>query len=214
MATDSFYEFLLDFYKQMFKAIKPGGSFYIFHADNEAINFRKALEAAGGQVRECLIWVKNTFTLGRQDYQRRHEPCLYGWKEGAAHYFVDNRRQSTVIEDESYIDEMNINELRDALREVYFGDGIANTILHEDKPTKSELHPTMKPVNLIARLLLNSSKKGDIVFDGFGGSGTTMMAAEQLGRKAYLMELNPHYVDAILYRWEQYTGKNAVRVDA
>lgn len=130
------------------------------------------------QVRQQLIWVKNAMTLGRQDYQWRHEPCFYGWKEGAAHYFVDDRTQTTVLE--------------------------------EAKPLKNDVHPTMKPVTLIAKFVANSSKKDDIVLDLFGGSGSTLIASEQLRRKCYMMELDPKFCDVIIRRWENLTGEKAV----
>ena len=130
---------------------------------------------------EQIIWAKNIFVMGRQDYQWKHEPCWYGWKEGAAHYFVDDRTQSTVI--------------------------------NEDKPRRADIHPTMKPINLFATLIKNSSKKGEIVLDLFGGSGTTMMACEQLGRVAYLMEFDPKYADAIIARYEEFTGNKAELVE-
>ena len=212
MDDASFFNFLFDFYTQMMRVLKEGGAYYIFHADTEGLNFRSALKAAGGSVRECLIWVKNQLVLGRQDYQWKHEPCLYGWKDGAGHYFIDDRKQTTVMEDKIDIDSMSEQECRDILKEIYFGDKIATTILHENKPTVNDLHPTMKPVKLIARLMVNSSKQGENVFDGFGGSGSTLMAAEQLGRNAYLMELDPKFIDAIIERWERYTGEKAVKI--
>lgn len=151
--------------------------------------------------------------MGRQDYQWRHEPCLYGWKDGAAHYFVDDRKQSTVFEDAApKIDAMSKTEMRDLLREI-FADRESTTVLHEDKPLRSEEHPTMKPVRLMARQVANSSKRGWLVLDLFGGSGSTLMACEQLGRRCYTMELDPHYCDVILERWERFTGRTAERVE-
>lgn len=136
------------------------------HADTEGINFRTAFINAGFKLAECLIWVKNSLVLGRQDYHWRHEPILYGWKEGAAHYFVDDRTQDTVWE--------------------------------YDKPRVADLHPTMKPLELVGRAIQNSSKKGERVLDLFGGSGSTLIASEQAQRKAMLMELDEKYADVIV----------------
>ncbi len=176
--TDSeFYAFLLAFYKNAEAVLKPGGSFYIWHADSEGYNFRKALRDAGLQLRQTLIWNKNSLVLGRQDYQWKHEPCLYGWKDGAAHYFTSSRSETTVID--------------------------------ELKPAKSDLHPTMKPLRLMAYLIQNSTRKGEIVLDLFGGSGSTLIAAEETGRRCRMMEYDPRYVDVIIQRWEEKTGRKA-----
>ena len=206
----SFYNFLRDFYVQMLRVLKPGGSYYIFHAETEGINFRAALQDAGGSIKQTLIWVKNSLVLGRQDYQWKHEPCLYGWKEGAGHYFVDDRCQTTVFEDKPDLDDMTPEELRRTAQ--YLLDrleSIHTTILHENKPSVNDLHPTMKPIPLVGKLIQNSSRKGEKVIDLFGGSGTTLMACEETGRTAYLMELDPGYVDVIIQRWEETTGRKA-----
>ena len=181
MDNDSFRQFLRAAFKACDEVLKPGGAFYIWHADSEGYNFRGAANDVGWTIRQCLIWAKNSLVLGRQDYQWQHEPCLYGWKDGASHYFINDRKQTTVIE--------------------------------ENKPNVNALHPTMKPIGLMARLIKNSTKKNDIVLDTFGGSGSTLIAAEQLGRKAYLCELDPRYVDVIVERWENFTGKKAKKVN-
>ena len=157
------------------------------------------------------MWVKNSFVLGRQDYQWQHEPCLYGWKEGQAHYFVDDRTQTTVIEDMPDYKKMTREQLIEQLEQIT-APKVETTVLREDKPVRSELHPTMKPINLCARLIRNSSKKGWKVYDGFGGSGSTLIACEQTGRKCYTMELDPHYCDVIIARWEALTGYSAVKI--
>jgi site-specific DNA-methyltransferase (adenine-specific) len=180
MEDGEFYQFLYDFYVCAYTVMKPGASFYIWHADNEGLNFRLALKNAGLQLRQTLIWNKNTITLGRQDYQWKHEPCLYGWKDGASHNWYSDRKQSTVID-------MN-------------------------KPAKNELHPTMKPIELFDYQIKNSSKRGDIVLDLFGGSGTTIMACEQNGRRGFTMEYDPRYAQTIIERWEKFTGQKAVRL--
>lgn len=181
MEDGQFRQFLVDAFSMADTVMKPGAVFYIWHADSEGFNFRGACRDVGWLVRECLIWVKNTFVMGRQDYQWRHEPCLYGWKEGAAHKWYSDRSQSTVLE--------------------------------FDKPTRNDVHPTMKPVELFRYLIENSPKKGDVVFDSFGGSGTTLIACEHLKRKAFLMELDNRYVDVIVKRWQDETGQEAVRED-
>ena len=145
--------------------------------------------------------------LGRQDYQWRHEPCLYGWKEGEGHYFIYDRTQTTVFEKLADFDKMSKDDAVKLLKKIY--SEVPSTIIHENKPTHNNIHPTMKPVNLIARLIKNSSEKGDSVLDLFGGSGTTLIACEELGRKCYMMEYDPIYVDAIIERYEEYTGKKA-----
>lgn len=150
--------------------------------------------------------------MGRQDYQWKHEPCLYGWKEGAAHYFIDSRRQTTVIEDAIDFEKLKKEEAIELLKQI-FKDGISTTVIHENKPSTSELHPTMKPLKLLARLINNSSRENEIVLDVFGGSGSTLMACEQLNRKCYMMELDPFYVDTIIKRFEDYTGQKAVKIN-
>ena len=176
----AFKDFLVKCYAAANASMKKGAAFYIWHADIEGYNFRSACQEIGWKVRECLIWVKNSMVMGRQDYQWQHEPCLYGWKEGASHNWYSDRKQTTIL---SYA-----------------------------KPTRNGEHPTMKPVPLFAYLMCNSSRPGDIVLDSFGGSGTTMIAAEQMGRSARLMELDPHYCDVIIARWEKLTGNKAVKL--
>jgi len=209
MDNESFYYFLFDFYTNIISFMKPGGAYYIFHADINSLIFRSALQAVPGcQVRQCLIWVKNALILGMQDYQWKHEPILYGWKEGAAHYFINDRCQETVIEDKIEINNLKKDELKDLLRKL-LDDKMPTTIIHEDKPIINDVHPTMKPVKLIARLMQNSFRKGEIVADLFGGSGTTLMAAEQTDRICYMMEWDPKYIDVIINRWEKFTGQKA-----
>lgn len=162
------------------------------------------------EIRQQLIWVKNIFALGRQDYQWRHEPCMYGWKEGAAHYFINSRNESTVYDDQPDLDKITKAEAVDLLRKIY--DTEPQSVIREKKPAASKLHPTMKPVGLIGYQVANSSRRGDKVLDLFGGSGTTMIACEQLGRRCYMMEYDPHYCDVIIDRWETFTGKKAVKL--
>lgn len=178
MDNDSFHQFLYDVFVNACSVMKDGASFYVWYASREVVNFQTAIEESGLTVKQELIWNKNSMVMGRQDYQWKHEPCLYGWKETASHNWYGDRKQTTVID--------------------------------MDRPTKNTLHPTMKPIQLFDYLMRNSSKKNDVILDLFGGSGTTIMACEQNGRFAYCMEYDPKYVDVIIERWEQFTGKKAV----
>jgi site-specific DNA-methyltransferase (adenine-specific) len=174
MGDDQFRQFLRDAYTAADTVMKPGAVFYIWHADIEGYNFRGAAKDAGWAVRQCLIWKKSSLVLGRQDYQSQHEPCLYGWKEGASHLWASDRKQTTILE--------------------------------FDKPSRNGEHPTMKPVALFEYQLLNNTKGGDMVLDSFGGSGTTLIAAEKNGRIARIMELDPKYCDVILQRYVAFVG--------
>lgn len=210
MTDDIFYQFLFDYYTQMRESLIPGGAFYIFHADGSGGAFRKALIDAGLDLRQTLIWVKNTIVMGRQDYQWQHEPILYGWKDGAGHYFANDRTQPTVIEDGKINpNKMSKEQMKKIIKELQ-ADQYNTTVIHEDKPTKNDVHPTMKPLKLCGRLIKNSSKENDIVVDFFGGSGSTMMACDQLNRVCYTMEYDPKYVDVIIDRWEKLTGNKAL----
>lgn len=165
---------------------------------------------SGLDLKQCLIWVKNSLVLGRQDYQWIHEPCLYGWKPGASHYFTDDRSLVTVMEQEPMdLSKLKKEELLDLVMRI-FDAKIPTTVIRENRPTRSDLHPTMKPVKLMARLISNSSQRGEIVLDPFGGSGSTLLACESLGRRCRTMELDPRYCDVIVKRWEEQTGKKAV----
>jgi len=213
MDIGSFYQFLLSAFQNMNEAMRPGAAIYVFHAESTGLQFREAYADAGLKLSQCLVWEKNAFVMGRSDYQWRHEPILYGWKEGAGHYFVKDRTQDTVmLEDPLDFKSMKRQELL-AFVEKLFRDNQDQTSVHyENKPTRNALHPTMKPVPLIGRLMNNSSKPGWLVGDLFGGSGSTLVAAEQLGRTAYIMEMDERNVDVIVQRWEQYTGKKAVKL--
>ena len=194
MEDGKFRQFLTDAFTNAAMVMKPGAPFYIWHADSEGYNFRGACRDSMLRVRQCLIWVKNALVLGRQDFQWKHEPCLYGekeweeedetqpclygWTEGAKHYFFKNRRQSTVLE--------------------------------FPKPTKSAEHPTMKPVRLFDYQMQCSTKPGESILDLFAGSGTTIIACEQNERRAFCMEFDPKFVDVIIARWESFTGEKAV----
>jgi site-specific DNA-methyltransferase (adenine-specific) len=208
MSDTAFQEFLFTAFQNGNDALKKGGVFYIWHSDSEGYNFRTACLRVGWKLRQTLIWNKNNIVLGRQDYQWKHEPALYGWKEGAPHYFVKDRSQITVQEDRLDIEKMTKAELKNLVKEFVRGN-IQTTVIEEDKPFRSGEHPTMKPLKLIGRLIKNSSRRGDIIIDMFGGSGSTMMAAQQLERVCYMVELDPCYCDVIIKRWEELTGKTA-----
>ena len=209
MSSDDFKNFLIKVFNSANCSIKSGAPFYVWHASCEDMNFKAALMANGLSVRQTLIWVKNQLILGRQDYQWKHEPCLYGWKDGAAHYFIDDRKQTSVFEDETPdYKSMKKEDLIKLLDEI-FSEKISTTIIYENKPNRSEEHPTMKPVKLIARQIKNSSRLKEKVLDLFGGSGTTLIACEQLDRCCYTMELDEHYCDVIIQRWENLTGRKA-----
>ena len=207
MADDKFFDFLTGLFTSAFEVTRAGGGIYVAHADSEGINFRRAAIESGFDLKQCLIWVKNTFALGRQDYQWQHEPILYGWKPGAAHRWFGARDKRTVIDDQTDIAKMGTQELRDL---VYLMRNQDNTsVIYEAKPQKSAEHPTMKPVRLIEHMVKNSSRRGDAVLDVCGGSGSTLIACEKLGRQARLMEFDPAYCDVIIRRWQDYTGKKA-----
>lgn len=209
MGGAAFLEFLTAAFSAVNEFLRPGGAFYIWHADSEGYNFRTAVKNIGWKVRQCLIWNKNSFVMGRQDYQWKHEPCLYGWKDGAAHYFVDDRTQSTVFEDKGVdFKKLKKEELVQLLQNIHAAK-VSTTVIDCDRPSRSEEHPTMKPVKLLALQIRNSSRMGEIVLDPFGGSGSTLIACEKLGRKARLVELDPKYCDVILCRWEKLTGGTA-----
>jgi len=169
MGNDMFSRFLLQVFELQYSILKTGGSFYVFHADSEGENFRHAIRESGFKIAQCCIWVKESLVLGRQDYQWQHEPCLYGWKPGAAHFWNSDRKQTTIWK--------------------------------FDKPRASRLHPTMKPVALMAYPICNSTRHGEIVADFFSGSGSTIMACQQIDRVGYGMEIDPKYVAASVQRF-------------
>lgn len=214
MASDEFRIFLRNAFSAAYSVMGKGCPFYVWFASKEHINFEGALNDVGLQVRQELIWNKNHFILGRAHYQWKHEPCLYGWKGDSCRYFVDWRNRASVIEDEQEIniDKMKVSEMRALLHKIY-EERIPTTVTNCMKPNKDEDHPTMKPVRLFGYQMANSSRPGDIILDSFGGSGTTIVAAEQLGRKARLMEYDPHYSDVIIARWEKLTGGKAKKIE-
>ena len=209
--SEQFQEFLTDAFTNANMVLKPGAAFYIWHADSKGYNFRAAAQRTGWKIRQAIIWNKNALVLGRQDYQWKHEPCLYGWKDGAPHYFINDRSFTTVIEDAIDINKLKLNEARDLLKKL-LDPKVPSTIINEDKPHHNDAHPTMKPLRLLSRLIANSTKQGALVLDTFGGSGSTMMACEQLNRRCFMMELDPRFVDVIIERYEKLTNDKAHRV--
>lgn len=209
---EGFVEFLRGALSSAMGALRPGAAFYVWYASMQSANFLEAAKRAGMDVRQILVWAKSTFALGRQDYQWRHELCLYGWKGGAAHYFTDSRKETTVITDDRRPQGMSKAELVEFVDDLLAQRG-ATTVLEFDKPTRSELHPTMKPVSLFAYQIMNSTKRGQTVLDVFGGSGTSVVACEQTGRHCACVELDPHYASVIVDRWERLTGGTAERID-
>lgn len=207
MADADFYAFLEKAFSSADNVMRKGAAFYIWHGESEGYNFRKACKAVDWELKQNIIWVKNSITLGRQDYQWKHEPCLYGWKSGT-HYFVKNRKQSTVIDHDIDLDVLTSDELRELIRELTE----PSSIIRENKPLKNDDHPTMKPIPLIKKQIKNSTKQGDVVLDIFGGSGTTLLACEELDRVCYTCELDPQYVDVIIKRWEAMTNEKAVKL--
>ena len=181
MKESDFRVFLKEAFRNANEVMKPGACFYIWHADSEGYNFRGACFDIGWKVRQCLIWRKNSLVMGRQDYQWQHEPCLYGWKDGASHLWASDRKQTTILD--------------------------------FDRPTRSAEHPTMKPISLFDYQIRNNTKGNDIVLDLFAGSGTTIIACEQNNRIAYGMELDPKYVDVIIKRYEDFTGRKAIKLN-
>ena len=227
MEDSAFYQFLYDAFVAMYTVLKEGGPIYVCHADSEGLNFRKAFKDAGFLMKQCLIWVKNSLVLGRQDYHWKHEPILYGWKPGAAHAWYGGRKQDTVVEEDvdlviqkegdhfvlSFSNGIKSVMVKVPSYEIVFsGDDSDSTTWRIEKPKKNADHPTMKPIALCARAIQNSSKPGELVLDPFGGSGSTLIACEQTGRTCFTMEFDPVYADVIVKRWEEFTGQKAVRI--
>jgi DNA modification methylase len=214
MENDAFYQFLFEAYKNMINHTKEGGGIYVCHADSEGLNFRKAMIDAGWLLKQCLVWVKNSLVMGRQDYHWRHEPILYGWKPGAAHNWFGDRKQTTVKEVPR---DISISKQEDGKYLITFLDGLRDisfkvdnyeiiepgddTVWRIDKPKKNDVHPTMKPIELCANAIRNSSARGQIVLDLFGGSGSTLITSEQLKRRCYMMEFDSVYSDVIVERY-------------
>ena len=228
MSVTEFKNFLDAVFDNYFAAMKQGAPFYVCHPWRNAIEFRQAIVDSGLLLKQGLVWCKNTFTLGRQDYQWQHEPILYGWRPGAKHRFFGSRKLSTVIP-ENYPVEVGVDADGHQLIHINVGlkticlraDNVeavdtesVNSVIHVDKPIRNGDHPTMKPIALCAKCIRNSSQQGDMVLDLFGGSGSTLIACEQINRRCYTMELDPVYCDVIVKRWEMLTGRKAEVISA
>ena len=207
MSDDDFERFLTDVYSNLFIAMKDGASFYVFYKELGKGVFITALEKGGLTFKQELIWVKNQIVIGGSKYQNMYEPCLYGCKGDRIENWYAGRRERSVIES---IDLMNEFELRSTIIELL--ETLETDVIRENKTLKNDLHPTMKPLKLLGRFINNSSAKDDIILDLFGGSGSTLIACEQLGRRCFTMELDPKYCDVIIKRWEQLTGEKAVKI--
>lgn len=219
LGNTEFRRFLVDAFSCAAAVMRAGAPIYVAHADTEGLNFRKAFADAGFKLSGCLVWVKPSLVLGRSDYQWRHEPILYGWKPGAAHSWYGERDKTTVIEHKgALIRLMPDNSVQiDMGGQVVVIEGeklslrsVDSSVIRHEKPARNADHPTMKPVGLIREMLENSTARGDLVLDLFGGSGSTLIACEKMGRKARLMELDPRFADVIVLRWQEQTGKKAV----
>ncbi|MCL2791100.1 MAG: DNA modification methylase [Desulfobulbus sp.] len=218
MSAADFYSFLLRAHQRMFAALRPGGPVYVAHAEaGDGMAFRRAFSEAGFRLASCLIWNKGQSTLSRGDYHWQHEPILYGWKPGAAHKWYGDRKARTILETGignvkqqedgscTLLLDGKLYRLRGELEE------LSGTVINVRKPNRSELHPTTKPVELVAICVANLSRSGGLVLDSFGGSGTTMIACEQMGRACCGMKIDPRYAQAAIMRWQNFTGKQAVR---
>lgn len=222
MSDASFRQFLFDFYQATYDVMKTGAAIYVAHAETERSNFSSTFLAAGFKMSGVIIWYKDSMVLGRSDYQWQHEPILYGWKKGSAHRWYGGRKNTTV---QTLGEHSPFTMLPDGKWQIVVGDqvmvvdgqasveDVIPSVMHEKKPKKNDVHPTMKPVALIERMLKHSARPNDIILDPFGGSGSTLIAAERLGMCARLMELDPGYVDVIVSRWEAFTGRSAELVN-
>jgi DNA modification methylase len=215
---EQFLNFLTAAFTSAALSMKPGATAYVAHAETEGINFRLAFEAAGFKLASCLVWVKNALVLGHSDYHYQHEPILYGWRDGGAHKFYGRRKKTSVMK----IGDPPLRVTGDGQWLLTVGDEsfvirgtdvtleqVTGSVFFENKPHRSAEHPTMKPVELIERMLAVSSKRGQLVLDPFGGSGSTLIASDRLGRRARLMEIDPLYVDVIVRRWQTHAGQSA-----
>lgn len=211
MEDSAFLSFLTKTFQNYLNAMRPGACIYVAHADSERLNFTKAYKDSGLKLSQVLIWNKNAAVLSRQDYNWKHEPILYGWKEGAPHYFSKDFSKTTVIDDDLDLKGMRKDDLLKFAEEMLAM--LKTTVIECDRPTRSDLHPTMKPIKLIRDHLEASSKPDEIVLDLFGGSGSTLIAAETCERRARIMELDPNYADVIIKRWQEFTGEQAINTD-
>lgn len=222
MEDAAFVAFLSDAFVNVSAYLSAGSAVYIAYADLGGLAFHRAFQDAGFKLQSCLIWQKDSLVLGRSDYHSRHEPILYGWKPGAAHRWFGGRKQTTILNDPEQLltveDENTLlvsaggQTFRVRAENMEVEDVRESVIIHP-RPKASRAHPTMKPVGLIERMLKNSAKPGDVVLDPFGGSGSTLIAAGKLGLRARLLELDPRFVDVIVNRWQDLTGRTATHAE-
>jgi DNA modification methylase len=218
LSDADFARFLREAFSSLIQCMRPGAPIYMAHSDTGGFTFRRCFIEAGFKLSSCLIWRKNALVLGRGDYHWKHEPILYGWKPGASHTWFGGRDKTTIHEfNGPAFQQVGEQEWQIALGEttlIVRGqdltiEPVRGTVFYEDKPTSNAEHPTMKPVALIQRMLANSAKRGALVLDPFGGSGSTLMACQHLGFRARLLELDPRFVDVIVWRWQEATGGTA-----
>ena len=206
MTDFQFQTFLTNAYAAMYANAKEGCLIYVCHSDSSGHIFRNTFVGGGFMLKQVLVWVKDNFVLGRQDYNWQHEPILYGWKPGAAHKWYGAFTNSTVLDyGRKDIEKLNKQELVDLITQAQEN----STVIREPRPRRNGEHPTMKPISLVTRLVRNSSTRNQIILDPFGGSGSTLIAAETLGLIAGIVELDPKYCDVIIQRWENLTGLKA-----
>jgi len=206
LSSSALLELVQDALGLAFVSCRDGAPCYVFHSDARRIEFETALLECGWHVAQNLVWIKDNFVLGMMDYHSQHEPVLYGWKQGGRHSWHGGRKRSALIADrQPDLDTLDRDELVALLREIYE----ASDVIRHDRPRRSDSHPTMKPVGLLSRLIVNSTKKAGLVYDPFLGSGSTLIAAERQGRACYGVELDPVYVDVAVSRWETVTGGRA-----
>lgn len=225
MTPAEFDTFLDALFARAWESLADGGAIYVAHSEaGGGLAFRQAFARAGFKLASCLIWRKHQMVLGRGDYHWQHEPILYGWKPTAAHTWHADRKQTTLLE---HFAGATVLESAPGQWQIATGDTVllvtgqsvsvqelSTSVLSVPKPARSDLHPTMKPVALVERMLANSSPRGGLVLDPCGGSGTTLMAAERMGRRCNTMELDPRFADVIVQRWEDYTGQTAILATA
>lgn len=226
LSGEEFDLFLTDAFRNMSDAMRDGATYYVWYASRNPVPFALALQGTGFSIREQLIWNKNSMVLGRSDYQRKHEPCMYGWKGGLNLKSVSEKLAAElklepgavkqalqdVLTDYGTHHEPCMYGWKEGAGHYFVDDRKQTTVLDYSKPVRNGEHPTMKPIDLMAQLIRNSTKKGWKVLDLFGGSGSTLMACEQTDRVCYMMEFDPKYVDVIINRWETFTGQKAVKV--
>lgn len=209
MPKNEFFHFLKGAFTNIHKFISDKCSIYVFYAHIETLNFYNAISCSGFDIKQTLIWVKDRFVIGRQDYQWKHEPIIYGWAKGKTHFWCGDRNHVTVFDNSEDLKKRSKSQLIAIIKE--FINNTSNDVIYCNRPQKSSEHPTMKPVKLIGELIQNSSKTNDIILDSFGGSGTTLIACEQLNRSARIVEIDPVFCQIIIDRAIKFNPKLEVK---